>query len=203
MEGTPGTETAPKPGEEEPGNEPEPTTPSGGDGDGEGGKEEPKKEESKGKVEVDQSFMDEFNRLKREASERDKRERDAERKKQEDEGKWKEMAEADKKRADDAEAKVATLEREKRVAKVGGEVGLKDPDDAGRFLTDEQMSDDASARTALDTLKQKRPELFGEVRRSGGEVQPEDEETSSSRKKEEEVETQPGLDRLRKVKRKN
>jgi hypothetical protein len=160
-------------------------------------------EDSKGKKseEKDDLPWDEYNRLKREASERAKKDREDERKRKRDEGKHQEVADAEKKRADEAEARADKLERERLVERVASNAGLEFPEDAPKYLTDEEMSDERSAEAALRKLKERRPKLFVEKKRSGADIEDVEEEES-------ETETAKtggtfGLDRLRGVKRKN
>lgn len=153
------------------------------------------------KSDKDDFPWDEHNRLKREAAERSKADKKAERERQKEDGKLQELADAETKRANEAESELAKLQRERNAEQWAGAEGLTHPEDVARFLTDEEMEEERAARAALRKLKERRPELFGEQRRSGGDInEEEDGETETRATGGEEP---YGLDRLRGVKRKN
>lgn len=85
----------------------------------------------------------ELNRLKREASERKKKDREARRKQAEESGKWQELHKETEKerdeavdRAEKAEAELASHVRNTKVSKVAKRLKFNDPDDAHHFLPD-------------------------------------------------------------------
>lgn len=147
-----------------------------------------------------QAILDENNRLKREAAKRQKDARERRRKAAEKKGKWEEIARDETTRADTAESELQKLRRQINVSKVAGRLNMKHPEDAHRFLDDDDMDDERLTERAVKKLKEERPELFNSKRRSGGNIDngdgDGDDDDAGKRP------TGTGFDRLRSVQRK-
>lgn len=151
---------------------------------------------------------DDYNRLRRQTADADRERREREQEEARKRGEHEKVAKEEKDRADKAEAKAAKLERKAVAMSVAGrdEFKMKDPTDVERFLSEDDMMDEASVARALTKLKERRPELFVGSTRTGGEI-----DDDEQRRREREVENggankddEPfGLDRLRSVKRKD
>jgi hypothetical protein len=106
----------------------------------------------------------EFHRLKREAADRSKKDRETRRKEAEEKGKWKELhTETEKERdeaidrAEKAEAELATHVRNTKVSKVAKRLKFNDPEDAHHFLP-ENAADGTEAeleKSLREVLKKK------------------------------------------------
>lgn len=148
-----------------------------------------------------QRLRDENNRLKREAAKKAKAEREERRKKLKRAGKYEEIAAEETQRADKAEADLQKLQRQINVSKVAGNLQMKHPEDASKFLDEDDMDDERLTERALKRLKERRPELFNTKRRSAGPSNESDDDDDDDR----EGKGPPagtGFDRLRSVKRK-
>lgn len=182
---------------------------SGSGNSDEGKQTEGKSKESEGdgeKKTPTQKLEDEVNRLKREAAERDKKDREAEAKRLKEAGEH-------EKRADAAEARVAELEQQiadrdlrESVEKAAQNAGMEFPQDAAALLTEEEKADDRAIERGIRRLKEERPKLFGEVRRSGGDVQTNEGDRERERQQINDQAGRPdmsaGINRLRSVERK-
>lgn len=126
-----------------------------GGGDGGGGDEN---------VTLSKADHDNLQRQLRESRERlDKIEKDrvdAERKRKEDEGKFQELAETEKTRADAAEARATKLEQTQRVERIAGRLKFKDPADVLHHLSDDVLGDDAKVEKSLKDIAKSKPYLI-------------------------------------------
>jgi hypothetical protein len=98
----------------------------------------------------------------REAQQLRDAEAERQRKKAEDEGRWKDLAEQEKKRADDLAAQIAADERRRNVERAASERQFADTGYA-LYLLEQQnvdMADAAKVAEALDQLKESRPDLL-------------------------------------------
>lgn len=132
-------------------------------------------------VEEHKALTDELNRMKRVSAEADKKAREAAKaakaaaeKQAKEDGDWKTLAEEREteaaealKRAEQAEAALATYERQRVVAEVASALDFRDPQDAHRFLSDEDQADQKLVEAALKRLKKDKPYLIAEPRRTG------------------------------------
>lgn len=85
-------------------------------------------------------------------------------------GDFKAAAEAAEKRALEAEQRATRLEQDTRVQRIAGRLGFRDPQDAARFLDDDELESDQATERALKQLKRDKPYLAQTSGRSGGEV---------------------------------
>lgn len=162
---------------------------------------DPPKDEPGGKKKDDEFPWDEHNRLKREAAERAKKERDEEAKRRREAGEHEKVATEATERADKAEAELERVKRERRAETVAERVGFIYADDIGRYLTVEQMESEQSIESALKDLKKEKPRYFEDKQRSGGEIEEEERREPAPRTG---GESEPfGFERLRGVKRKS
>lgn len=126
-------------------------------------KDDPPKDDGDDEVKLSKKDHDNLQRQAREAREeadRLKRAADeADRKKKEDEGQFKDLAETEKKRADDLEARLARVETNARVEKVAARLKFRDPDDVVGKLSDDDLKDDSTIEKALKALAKSKPYL--------------------------------------------
>lgn len=148
------------------------------------------------------AIISENNRLKREAAERSKKDREARRKQAKKDGKFERLAQEETERADKAEAELARFQRRANVTKVADRLNMEDPEDAFRFLDEDDMDDERLAERALKKLRDKRPSLFKTKRRSGKDIDSETDDDDPTRDKNSGGEGVTGFERLRSVKRK-
>lgn len=127
------------------------------------------------------ALRDENNRLKRVSAEAAKKAKDAEKaarvaaeKKAAENGDWQKLAEERereaaeaRKEAEEAAGKLSSYERTQRVTDAANRLNFRDPQDAHRFLSAEEMDDDKLVDAALKRLKKDKPYLLAEPRRSG------------------------------------
>lgn len=181
----------------------EPTDENNGSGDDDGNEDD---EDGKKKKTPTEELRDENNRLKREAAERDRKDREAEQERLREAGEHEE-------RADRAEARVAELEQEiadrdqrDLIEKSAAAVGMEFPQDAAALLTADEKKDESTVEAGLRRLKQERPKLFGEVRRSGGSIESDAQDREEERKRINDAQNGAsvgaGIQRLRGVQRK-
>lgn len=137
---------------------------------------DPEPEPDPDTVSVPKSTVDDYNRLKREAADRAKADREAERKRAEEEGRHADVVKAlederdsEKKRADDAEGNLARLEKQLLVNKVAQKLKFRDPADASLHLPDDTPADEAAIERALKTVAKEKDYLIdGQGSRTGG-----------------------------------
>lgn len=118
---------------------------------------------------------DDYNRLKREAAERAKKDREAERKRAEEEGRHQDVIsglekerDTEKERADTAEGELAALRKQIVVERVARKLNFRDPADALLHLPDDTEGTEAAVEKALKTVKQEKSYLIdGQGTRSG------------------------------------
>lgn len=158
----------------------------------------------------DDSFpWDEHNRLKREAAERARKDREAEEKRKQDEGKHEEVISGLRTENTELKDRLDRIEKSGRVEKVAKRLGFYDPDDAARYLTTEQMEDERSIEQALKDLKKEKPRLFDDTGRSGGDVDNDDRDNDDPGRRTRTGEQRDGdgktfgIETLRSVKRKD
>lgn len=127
---------------------------------------------------------DEYNRLKREQAEaakaRRKAERDAKKareRERKEAGQYDEiLAEKDEEvaaaaaRAEAAEYQLEQFQRRNRITAAATRLGFKDPEDAIRFLDEDETDDDVSTERALKRLAREKRYLIDERRSSGAPV---------------------------------
>lgn len=121
------------------------------------------------------SAEDSIAEMRRKASEAEKRAAAAERKlaaqersKAEEEGRWKELAEAAERERDDLKASLERQEREQIAVSAAARLRFRDPADAQRFLSAEDLADEASADRALKKLAKDKPYLIEPARERTG-----------------------------------
>lgn len=112
---------------------------------------------------------DEKNREKREAKEREKRQREA--------GQYEDLLkEKDEKivsteaERDEARYQLDAFKRQVRVSEAAKRLGFKDPEDAFRYLSDEDTEDDATTERALKALSKRKAYLVNERKSTGAPV---------------------------------
>lgn len=122
-----------------------------------------------------------YNRMRQIAKEHDalearrrKDEKDRKEKEQREQGRFEEMLkEKDDERAtteaerDEARLELYNHKRTLRVEKAAKLLGFKDPDDAIRFITEEDSEDDAATERALRKLAKRKPYLVDQRRSTG------------------------------------
>jgi hypothetical protein len=179
----------------------------GGSGDGDTGKGKDEKKDGGKKDEKKDDFpWDEHNRLKREASERAKNDREREQEEARKRGEHEKVAANEKKRADEAEAERDRLRREQVVTAVAARVGMIDPTDAAANLSPEEMEDEASAERALERLRERKGHLFSKSKTGADDIDEDErrrEEVRTGGHSDDDGEGPMGLERLRGVKRKD
>jgi hypothetical protein len=112
----------------------------------------------------------EYHRLKREAADRAKKDKQDKRKRAEETGKWKEHATDAEKERDDAveakeqaEAELSTFKRNLTVSRIAGKLKFNDPDDAHKFLPESAADgNDAQVEKALRKVLKEKPYLKAE-----------------------------------------
>lgn len=126
----------------------------------------------------------EYNRLKRVAAEADKARKEAEKearkrreREQRESGQWQELLderdetirtlEAER---DEARYELTSFQRRVRVTRAAVRLGFKDPEDAVRFLPEDETEDDASTERALKRLAREKSYLVEQRRSSGAPV---------------------------------
>jgi hypothetical protein len=128
-----------------------------------------------------EALTSELNRLKRVSSEAAKKAKESEKaakaaadEQAKKDGNWQTLAEEREREAAEAlkDAETARLELQKykaqaTVASAAATLNFRDPQDALRFLTEEEAADQKLAEAALKRLKKDKPYLIAEPRRSG------------------------------------
>lgn len=143
----------------------------GGSGDGGDGGGESKK------IEVDEGEWNNAQRKIRELGDdlekRKKADAERERKQAEDEGRFKDVAETEKKRADTLEGELQAERRTNRGHRIAGRLNFRDTGDAIALLPDrEVLDDDSKAEKALKDLAKQKPHLIidGEKAKQKGDL---------------------------------
>jgi hypothetical protein len=123
-----------------------------GDKDGDDGWSPPSRKDWDG---VQQQLRETSAELKKVKAAEDTRKR----KEAEDEGNFKSLAEQEKERADQAEARAEKVEREARVTRIASRKNFRDPADVMAHLSDEDASEDRKAERAIEKLAKEKPYL--------------------------------------------
>jgi hypothetical protein len=138
-------------------------------------------------------------------SEADKRRRKEEEDRAKQQGEWEKLAtsrEAERDEAirerDEARRELVVFKQDLLVTAVAQRVGFEYPEDAAKYLTEEQKSNEQLAERALNDLRKQKPKLFVEQRRSGGQVNQSNGSGATTREN-----VEPGLGRLMTVQRNN
>ena len=162
-------------------------------------KESESEDDGKKKTPTEQ-LTDENNSLKREAAERDRKDREAEQERLKTAGKHEERANKAEARNKELEEEIESLKKGGTIREIAEREGMEHPADAVAFLTDEEKKDDRSIEEGIRRLQSDRPKLFTGKKRSGGDVRTHEEVPDPPRRRDEA--TPPGLGRLRSVQRK-
>lgn len=183
---------------------------SSDDGDDGDDDKEPKSKSKKDDGELDK-ILAENNRLKREAAERDRKERETQRKRDEEEGKYKELYERERDRAEKADEALATERQARLVSRVAKRLKFHDPEDAVRYLDKEDMTDERTIERRLESVSTEKKWLVNASGRTGGSHDDDDDDTGRERERqssrdngdEQQDRELAGFQRLRSVKRKD